>query len=99
MGHWTCPTGYTGYMVSGNISSGTEGGNNYLTGRLKLRGADDILRTAAIVTFADGAVSFDFAYPIKIEAGECVTATVVSTADNEAVSSYFQILLVKNSGD
>ena len=99
MGHWTCPAGYTGYMVSGSISSGTEGGNNYLTGRLKLRGTDDIVRTAAIVTFADGVVNFDFDYPIKISAGECVTATVKSTADNEAVSSYFQILLVKDSGE
>lgn len=98
MGHWTCPSGYTGYMVAGNMSSGTEGGNNYLTGRLKLRGADDIVRTAAIVTFADGAVSFDFSYPVKISEGECVTATVKSTADNEAVSSYFQIILVKNDG-
>lgn len=98
MGHWTCPSGYTGYMVLGSVSSGTEGGNNYLTGRLKLRGTDDIVRTAAIVTFADGTVSFPFEYPVKISAGECVTATVKSTADNEAVSSYFQIVLVKNSG-
>lgn len=98
MGHWTCPTGYTGYMTFGSISSGTEGGNNYLTGRLKLRGTDDIVRTAAVVTFADGTIPFDFSYPIKINAGECVTATVKSTADNEAVSSYFQIVLIKNDG-
>lgn len=98
MGHWTCPSGYTGYLVSGSISSGTEGGNNYLTGRLRLRGADDIVRTAAIVTFADGAVQFNFDYPVKVSEGECITATVVSTADNEAVSSYFQILLIKNEG-
>lgn len=98
MGHWTCPTGYTGYMVAGSLSSGTEAGNNYITGRLKLRGDDDIVRTAAIVTFADGAVSFDFSYPVKINQGECVTATVRSTADNEAVSSYFQIVVIKNDG-
>lgn len=98
MGHWTCPAGHTGYMISGSLSSGTEGGNNYLTGRLKLRGTDNITRTAAIVTFADGIVPFQFDYPIKISAGECVTATVKSTADNELVSSYFQILLVKDDG-
>jgi hypothetical protein len=99
MGHWTCPTGYTGYMVFGSISSGTEAGSSYLTGRLKLRGTDDIVRTAAIVTFSNGAADFNFAYPIKISAGECVTATVKTTANNEAASSYFQILLVKNSGE
>lgn len=98
MGHWTCPAGYTGYLVAGNLSSGTEGGNNYLTGRIKLRGTDDIVRTAAIVTFADGIVPFSFDYPVKIEAGECITATVRSTADNEAVSSYFQIVLIRNTG-
>ena len=99
MGHWTCPAGYTGYMISGSISSSTEQGANYITGRLKLRGVDDVIRTAAIVTFSNNVASFEFDYPIKINAGECVTATVKSTADNEVVSSYFQILLVKDSGE
>lgn len=99
MGHWTCPSGYTGYMISGSLSSSTEQGANYITGRLKLRGTDDVIRTAAIVTISDSVANFEFDYPIKINAGECVTATVKSTGDNEVVSSYFQILLVKNSGE
>jgi hypothetical protein len=98
-GHWTCPVGYTGYMVSGSISSSTESGSNYITGRLKLRSVDGIVRTAAIVTLANSSADFNFDYPIKISAGECVTATVVSTANNEAVSSYFQIVLIKDSGE
>jgi hypothetical protein len=99
MGHWTCPAGHTGYMISGSLSSSTETGANYITGRLKLRGADEVIRTAAIVTMANSYANFDFDYPIKINAGECVTATVKSTANNEVVSSYFQILLVKDSGE
>lgn len=99
MGHWTCPAGHTGYMISGSLSSSTEQGANYITGRLKLRGTDDIIRTAAIVTISDSAANFEFDYPIKINAGECVTATVKSTGNNEVVSSYFQILLVKDSGE
>lgn len=94
-GHWTCPTGYTGYLMKGSISSGTESGSNYITGRLKLRGADGIVRTAAIVTFANTQQYFDFDYPVRIAAGECITATAVTSANNELVSCYFQILLIK----
>lgn len=97
MGHWTCPTGYTGYMVGGSISSGTETGSSYIVGRLKLRGTDGIIRTAAIVTLSNSSINFSFEYPIKINERECVTATAVPKGNNEAVSSYFQIVLIKNA--
>ena len=97
VGHWTCPEGHTGYLVFGTISSGTEGGSAYITGRLKLRGRDGIVRTSAIVTLSNGEVQFDFRYPIEILSGECVTATVVATGNNESVSSYFQIVSVQNA--
>lgn len=97
MGHWTCPKGHVGYIVFGSISSGTESGSSYITGRLKLRGTDKIVRTAAIVTLSDSEADFNFDYPIQITEGECVTATATSTGNNEAVSSYFQIVLVQNA--
>lgn len=96
MGHFTIPAGYTGYMVRGSISSGTQTGAAYVTGRLKLR-MDGVVYTAAIVTFSGGRAEFVFEYPIAFPAGSCVSASAVSTGNNEAVSSYFQILLIKNS--
>ena len=97
VGHWTCPTGYTGYLVFGSVTSGTANANQYITARLKQRGQDGIVRTAAITTIATGTADYDFAYPIKIMAGECITATAKGSGNNNDVSSYFQIVLVRNA--
>jgi hypothetical protein len=97
VGHWTCPTGYTGYLTAGSISCGNSSGNQYVTGRLKQRGQDGIVRTAAITTISNGTALYDFSYPVKILAGECITATAKGTGTNNDVSSYFQIVLVRNA--
>ena len=97
VGHWTCPAGYTGYLVSGSITSGTSNANQYITGRLKLRAQDNIVRTAAITTLHDGTADYDFSYPIKVQAGECITATAKGSGNNNDVSSYFQIILVRDA--
>jgi hypothetical protein len=98
VGHWTCPAGYTGYLVSGSVTSGTSNANQYITARLKLRAQDNIVRTAAITTLHDGTADYDFSYPVKIQAGECLTATAKGSGNNNDVSSYFQIVLIKNGG-
>jgi len=98
VGHWTCPAGFTGYMTKGSISVGPTAGNQYILGRLKLRGTDDIVRTAAKVAVQSGTSEFDFLYPIKINAGECVTATAQNSGSNAAVSSYFQIVQIQERG-
>lgn len=95
MGHFTVPLGYTGYLVSGSMSSGTEGGSAYVTGRLKTK-TNGITYTSAIVTFANGKADFNFKYPIQLDAGVCITATALPTANNESISSYFQVLLIKD---
>jgi hypothetical protein len=98
VGHWTCPAGFTGYITKGSISVGPTAGNQFVLGRLKLRGADDIVRTAAKVALQSGTASFDFLYPIRINAGECVTATAQNSGNNAAVSSYFQIVQIQERG-
>jgi hypothetical protein len=98
VGHWTCPTGYTGYLVYGSVTCGDTSGSQYITARLKLRGQDGIIRTAAIATLGRGSVDYPFTYPVKILAGECVTATAKGSGNNNDVSSYFQIVLIKNDG-
>lgn len=98
VGHWTCPTGYTGYLVYGSITCGDTSGSQYITARLKLRGQDGIVRTAAITTLGRGSVDYPFTYPVKILAGECITATAKGSGSNNDVSSYFQIVMIKNDG-
>jgi hypothetical protein len=60
-------------------------------------GANGVQRTAAIVTFANGLYPFDFTFPVTINPGERITATVKTSANNEAVSCYFQIVLVEDA--
>ena len=97
VGHWTCPTGYTGYLVYGKLTVGPTSGNQFVLGRLKLRQNSGIILTAAKTTISEGEVSYPFTYPIKINAGECVTATAQGSGSNNTVSSYFQIVVVKDA--
>jgi hypothetical protein len=95
MGHFTVPNNYTGYLISGNMSSGaTQAGKN-IVGRLKIK-QNGIIYTGAIVTFSTGVTPFDFKYPIAIPENACISATAKSSTDNESVSCYFQVLLIKN---
>ena len=98
VGHWTCPTGYTGYLTDGKFTVGPTAGNQYVIGRLKLRGTDDIVRTAGKVTLQSGTADYMFQYPIKIRAGECITATAQGSGSNATVSSYFEIVLIQEKG-
>jgi hypothetical protein len=98
VGHWTCPTGYTGYLVYGSVTCGDTTNTQYITARLKLRGQDGITRTVAVTTLGRGSAIYPFTYPVKIMAGECITATAIGSANNNDVSSYFQIVLIKNGG-
>lgn len=94
-GHYTVPKGYTAYFKHGNMSTGTTT-NGYVIGKLKVRTPDDVIRTAAIVTFFSGEVDFEFNYPILIPEGACVFANALTTKNDESVSVYFEILLIKN---
>lgn len=97
VGHWTCPAGHTGYLLAGKLTTGTTNANQYVVGRLKLRGTDDITRTAAITTLSEGTAWYDFTYPIEISAGECITATAEGNGNNNDVASYFQIILIRDA--
>lgn len=95
MGHQTIPLGYKGYLISGNMSVGATTANKNIVGRLIIR-QNDIIYTGAIVTFGSGVAAYDFKYPLMIPSGACISATALSTTDNEAISSYFQLLLIKD---
>jgi hypothetical protein len=98
VGHWTCPKGYTGYLLAGKLTTGTTTASQYILGKLKLRDTNGMIYTAAVTTIADGTAWYDFTYPIRITAGQCVTATATGKGNNNDVSSYFQIVLVQEKG-
>jgi hypothetical protein len=93
IGHYEIPKGFIGYLIKGYISSGTES-SGYVTGRLKIRRPDNVIMTAATVTFSNGLVEFNFDYPVPLPENSCVFANAITNKNNEQVSSYFQIVLV-----
>ena len=98
VGHWTCPTGHTGYLVKGKLTTGTTTGSQYILGKLKLRDTNNLVYTAAVTTLAHSSVWYDFEHPIKITSGQCVAATATGRGNNNDVSSYFQIVLIEERG-
>lgn len=96
--HYCIPAGYTGYMMQGQFSSGQASGATAVTGFLKQHGTDSVLRVGAVSTVNNGTADFTFELPYIIPEKNCVGATAIGAAANNAVSAYFNILLIKNNG-
>ena len=97
-GHYCVPAGYTGYMTNGLFSAGQASGTTAVTGFLKQHGPDGIIRVGAVTTVNNGTSEFQFTMPYTIPEKNCVGATAIGSAANNAVSSYFNIVLIKNDG-
>lgn len=95
-GHYCVPAGYTGYMVEGLFSAGQASGTTSVTGYLKQHGPDGILRVGAVSAVNNSAAVFMFDPPYIIPEKNCVGATGIGSANNNSVSSYFNIILIKN---
>jgi hypothetical protein len=95
-GSYTVPAGYTAYVSQGLFSTGQSSGTGPVTGRLVTRGTDEIRRTAAIVTLNNGAADYVFEYPLVVFEKTTLEAQAIGTGNNNACSSMFIILLVKN---
>ena len=97
-GSYTIPAGYTGYLTQGLFSSGQAVGSNAVTGRLMTRGTNDIRLTAAIVTINNGSADYAFEYPVAVPEKTTIEAQAFGSSSNNACSSMFIILLIKNDG-
>jgi hypothetical protein len=97
-GSFTIPAGYTGYLAQGLFSTGQSGGSNAVTGRLMTRGTNDIRLTAAITTLNNGTADYAFEYPVAIPEKTTVEAQGFGSSENNACSSMFILVLVKNDG-
>lgn len=95
-GSYTIPAGYTGYVSQGLFSSGQSSGTGPVTGRLMTRGTNNIRLTAAVTTVNNSASDYVFEYPFAVPEKTTIEAQAVGTGNNNACSSMFIILLVKN---
>lgn len=96
-GSYTVPAGYTVYVSQGLFSAGQASGSTQVQGRLLTRGTDNIRRTAAVTTINNGVANYVFEYPLAVPEKTTIEATAVGSANNNAVSSMFILLLIKNS--
>lgn len=95
-GSYTIPAGYTGYVSQGLFSAGQPSGSTQVEGRLLTRGANNIRMTAALTTLNNGVANYVFEYPLAVPEKTTIEATAIGSANNNAVSSMFVILLVQN---
>lgn len=94
-GSYTVPAGYTAYLSQGLFSTGQASGSTQIEGRLLTRGVDNIRRTAAVTTLNNGVADYVFEYPIAIQEKTTIEATAIGSANNNACSSMFILVLVK----
>lgn len=94
--HYCVPAGFTGYMVRGAITAGQASGSTAVTSFLKQHGADNILRVGAVSAINNGSVVYDFDPPYVIPEKNCVGVSAIGAANNNIVSAFLNIVLIKN---
>jgi hypothetical protein len=97
-GSYTVPAGYTAYLDQGLFSTGQAGGSNQVTGRLMTRGTNNIRLTAAVTTLNNGVADYAFEYNPTIPEKTTVEAQAFGSSANNACSSMFILVLIKNTG-
>jgi hypothetical protein len=83
-------------MTEGLFSAGQASGSTAVTGFLKQHGPEDILRIGAVTTVNNSAAVFVFDPPYVIPEKNAISATAIGQAANNAVSAYFNIMIIKN---
>lgn len=96
-GSYTVPADYTAYVSQGLFSAGQAGGSNQIQGRLLTRGTNNIRMTAAITTLNNGVADYVFEYPLAVPEKTTIEATAIGSSSNNACSSMFILVLIKNS--
>jgi len=94
-GSYTVPAGYTAYVSQGLFSTGQASGSTQVEGRLLTRSLNNIRMTAALTTLNNGVANYVFEYPLAIPEKTTIEATAIGSANNNAVSSMFILVIVK----
>ena len=96
MAVWTVPAGYTGYILKGNVGTGTANTNQYIVARLVQRPFGGVFRTAAKVTIQTGEIAFNFEVPVAFSEKTDIEARAYSSGSNNLVFADFEIIYIKN---
>lgn len=96
-GIYTVPAGYTAYMVLGGITAGQAVGTTAVVGKLAIQDTNGIIRSIAVTVLNNGVSRYDFNVPIAIPEKNTIQTRAFGTANNNIVSSFFQLILVKDS--
>ena len=98
-GAYVIPAGYTGYVTNGSISSGQPVGTTPVVGKLVTIDPNGIQRVAAVNAMNNGFANYDFKLPIAVPEKYTIEARAYGTANNNLVSAFFQIILIKNPAE
>jgi hypothetical protein len=95
---YTIPAGYTGYVVNGGLGAGQASGSTGVTGKLVVIDTNQIMRVVAVAAMNNGFSRYEFKLPIAVPEMHTIEARAIGAANNNLVSAFFQIILVKNTG-
>lgn len=94
--HYCVPAGFTGYMTQGIATAGKTSGGHEVTLKLQQHAPAGLVLTGAIVTLSASVVQYDFDPPYAIPEKNCVGAVAIGSANDNSVSAFFNLVLVKN---
>lgn len=94
---YTVPGGHTGYVLSAGITAGQPTGSTSVTGKIIFRDAVTGIRTTqAVSTINNGSAIYDFASLLAVPEKTTIEGAAVGSADNNLVSSYFNMIIVQD---
>jgi hypothetical protein len=97
MAVYTVPANHTLYLTRASVSSGTELGSAFITGKVVCRKQNEPFRTQSKATFNEGFIDFDWELPLKIaEKTDIEVRAICSKAQSNAVAASFQGILIRN---
>ena len=97
MAVYTVPAGYTLYLTSGSVTTGSASGSQYLVTRLIQRPFGGVFRNISVITLQSGQVSFDgFAAPLVFQEKTDIEIRALGSANNNEVSGVFSGYIVQN---
>lgn len=96
MAVWTVPAGYTAYILSCTVSTGTEASNKYLTARLKVRPFGGVPQTKEVFSLARQSVQSYMHFPTVVSEKSDIEICAITSSGTDAVSATFALVYVKN---
>jgi hypothetical protein len=94
---WTVPAGYTAYLLSSHVATGTAGVNQFVDARLIQRPFGSVFRTISRLTLAQGTADFDGSVvPLSFPEKTDFEVRAVSDNNNNVVSANFAVIYIAN---